>query len=105
MTSKQRLRVLAKYLLSGAVDEERFDMSSWPSCAIGEASRVPSLQKEGLEITGDDWSGYQPEYNGYSSFEACARFFGITQSQAKDVFGSVARPAVKVGHQLLKFLK
>jgi hypothetical protein len=105
MTGKQRLRVLARYLTSGAVDDNEFTMRQWPQCAIGEASRLPSLEKEGLVLETDSQGALVPMYGGGSCYSACARFFSIPYSKAKQFFGPTERSAVTVGRALLRYLK
>lgn len=105
MTGKQRLKVLANYLLSGAVNDYEFNMHEWPRCAIGEGSRIPSLQKEGLHLTCESYP--EPEYRGKRGVSACALFFRIPYNAADRFFGSelTATTAVAVGRQLLDYLR
>jgi len=105
MTGKQRLKVLANYLRSGAVDNDKFDMEAWPQCAIGEASRIPSLEKEGLELVEDSSGALFPSYNDEQGFGACATFFSIPYDKAKYFFGPTQRSAARVGSQLLSYLR
>lgn len=100
MTGKQRLKVLANYLMSGAVDEDEFNMENWPSCAIGEGTRIPSLSKEGLDICYDE-----PIYNGETGFEACASFFSMPLKKAEHFFRPDQRSPFTVGRQLLAYLR
>ena len=105
MTGKKRLQVLANYLLSGAVDKDEFTMGKWPQCAIGEATRLPSLAKEGLEL-GTDWDGSDiPTYEEAKGFGACANFFSIPLALANKFFGPERRSAEVVGKQLMSYLK
>lgn len=83
MTPRKRLQVLCNYLRSGAVDEAEFDMRWWPSCAIGEASRIPTLHNDGLVL--DDSN--EPAYNNYLGYSAVAEFFRIPYARVGTVFG------------------
>ena len=105
MTGKQRLKVLANYLVSGAVDEDRFRMSKWPSCAVGEGTRLPSLRKEGLTMRTNSDGTEVPQYDGYTCFTACAQFFKLPYDTAHKFFNGSPRRAVTVGRQLLSYLK
>lgn len=105
MTGKQRLKVLGNYLLSGAVDEDEFDMNRWSKCAIGEGSRLASLKKEGLALELDEDGSPVPAYNGETNFEACASFFRIPYRQAETFFDGLPRSAATVGRQLLNYVR
>ena len=105
MTGKQRLKVLANYLVSGAVYEKEFTMEKWPQCAIGEASRIPSLVKEGLELEYDSDNKLVPQYDGDTSYSACANFFSMPYDTAWKFFGPTKRRAAVVGRQLLSYLR
>lgn len=86
MTKRERLEVLSNYLLSGAVDEEFFDMGHWPTCAIGEGARLPKFRHEGLMLEGDT-----PLYNRCAGMYAVAEFFGMKTEDARDIFGGHER--------------
>lgn len=108
MKKIERLRVLGKYLVSGAVNEADFDMAEWPSCAIGEARDIPSLFNEGF--TFDD-SGSWPSYNGSIGFYACAEFFGLPYTKARQLFGADNdtnsgnhSTAIQVGKRILRYI-
>lgn len=105
MTGKRRLQVLANYLVSGAVDEDQFDMNDWPSCAIGEGTRIPSLSKEGLGLTRKPWP--EPEYRGKTGIDACASFFRVPYTAADRIFGMrfTKKTAVGVGRQIMSYLR
>jgi len=104
MTGKKRLRVLANYLLSGAVDDDEFNMKRWPTCAVGEGTRLPSLAKEGLELGWDCDSKEIPMYEGEKGTSACAKFFDLSYDLAWKFFGPSSKRAAAVGRQLLKYL-
>lgn len=104
MTGKRRLKVLANYLLSGAVDDEKFDMGDWAHCAIGEGANLPSLEKDGLALVENNDGDLAPEYNGSRAYEACAEFFAIPYDKARAFFGPTKRSAARVGRQLLRYL-
>ena len=107
MTGRARLQVLERYLNSGAVDEEKFDMSLWSFCAIGEASRIPSLRKEGLTITEQttSWgSSHAPIFNGLTGTEAVARFFTMSHEKAANIFGASKQSPRQVANQIRRYL-
>ena len=109
MKKIERLRVLGKYLVSGAVNEAEFDMGKWPSCAVGEARHIPSLSNEGFTF---DESDRWPLYNGSTDFEACAEFFGLPFNKTRELFGADKdtnsgnhSTAIQVGKRILRYLK
>src|SRR5437867_13217270 len=100
MTGKKRLQVLANYLKSGAVDKEQFDMTDWPKCAIGEGSCLPSLAKDGLNMSNYD----TPEYHGWWDYEALEHFFHIPLAIAEKLFGPTKRKPETVARQIEEYL-
>lgn len=110
----ERLNILAKHLeyLDAVEPEARsreFDMRYWwliagdkarpcrtAACALGEATAIPALQKEGLELVAG-----RPAYRNSMDMEAAVAFFGLSIHQAWNLFsvdaniggtpGSIAR--------------
>lgn len=104
MTGKQRLKVLANYLTSGAVDESKFNMNKWDSCAIGEGAHLATLEKDGLVLERNSNGFLVPGYDSEKCYEACARFFSMPHDVARRFFGPKNRTAKTVGRQLLNYL-
>lgn len=107
---KRRLLKLVDFLETADLPGE-FDMGSWSkeeengrpkcgtaACAMGWATTIPSFRRAGLFLNecGD------PEFKGYTESQAAARFFGIENEQALNLFvyynhehrGTAARQAV-----------
>ena len=101
MKGTTRLRILARYLSSGAVDEDEFDMGRWQSCAIGEAvNHVPALDNEGLEL-----EDCRPVYNRWDGYEALEFYFSIPLRVAERLFGPRRFTAITVGRRIERYLK
>jgi len=114
MSPRRRLEVLAAFLLSGAADEQTFNMGSWPTCAIGEgAMRIPSLEGEGLALVESSSydEGMLPQYVAprshrvYQGYEAVQRFFGLNSARAGQIFGPRRRTPQEVGREITSLLR
>lgn len=94
MTGLERLEVLADFLESDAVPDERFDMRTWvhhdspwcgtASCAAGWACMNPTLVAEGLHLDGNTFRG--PTFGGHVDFDALMEFFELEDDEVFELF-------------------
>ena len=66
-----------------AMQDDDFNMSRWDSCALGVAGSDPWCQAQGFDLVGRS----APCFDGYIGYQAAARFFGISVSDARWLFG------------------
>lgn len=111
-----RLRTLRDWI--SQVEPDRFDMGIWWSdkeeywdadhevmlrtydeaygdcgtagCLIGHACSIPEFREAGLSMVATTF-GYQPNYQGWTDFDAAGRFFGLTYTQAHNLFSPASR--------------
>jgi hypothetical protein len=92
MPDLKRLRLLRATV--AAKEPDQIVMEQWKcdtsACALGWASLDPTFNKEGLTLEwGPNYWGepaWIPTYAGSTMYDAGARFFGITESEAQQLF-------------------
>lgn len=94
MNHIERLERLATVVMD--VPDENFRLSCWMDkddkcgCAVGWAAKDPALAAEGLSLTRPkDGVGYTPAFDGGTVWEAVTNFFGLTLSEAWEMFASI----------------
>lgn len=111
----RRLEILATVLENfnalKPVQIKKFDMTDWyncqnvkadgnyscktAACALGTAAFIPFLQKEGLtpiiDIYDNEYLGVRMKgFDSEDPFDVAEAFFGITESQAEELFDYVS---------------
>lgn len=83
-----------KHLITvlAAVPDKQFDINNWKeekscgtvACALGWAGSDPRFKAEGFMLLPGMY--YRPEFMGFTSYGAGAKFFGISRAESEWLF-------------------